>query len=88
MTVRVSPTLAGLGTYPFVRLEEARIRLRAAGVEIVDFGAGEPREETPEFIRRALADEPLPPRDGCDRLIRRPDGPSRGGAGCARGAAA
>jgi hypothetical protein len=28
---------------------------------------------------RALADEPLPPRDGCDRLIRRPDGPSPGG---------
>lgn len=55
MSVRVSPVLAGLGTYPFVRLEQARARLRAAGVEIFDFGMGEPREETPAFIREALA---------------------------------
>ena len=33
MSVRLSPVLAGLGTYPFVRLEQARARLRAAGVE-------------------------------------------------------
>ena len=61
MSVRLSPVLAGLGTYPFVRLEQARVRLRAAGVEIIDFGIGEPREETPAFIRAALADalEPL-----------------------------
>ena len=60
MTVRVSPTLAGLGTYPFERLEAARARLRAAGVEIIEFGIGEPREETPEFIRQALADAITP----------------------------
>ena len=41
--IRLSPTLAGLGTYPFVRLEVARARLRAAGVEIIEFGIGEPR---------------------------------------------
>ncbi len=28
-----------------------RARLRAAGVEIIEFGIGEPREETPAFIR-------------------------------------
>ena len=63
VSVRVSPTLAGLGTYPFVRLEQARARLRAAGVEIIDFGMGEPREETPAFIRAVLADaiKPLAP---------------------------
>ena len=55
MSVRLSPVLAGLGTYPFVRLEQARARLRAAGVDIIDFGMGEPREETPAFIREALA---------------------------------
>ena len=55
MSVRLSPVLAGLGTYPFVRLDEARGRLRAAGVELFDFGMGEPREETPAFIREALA---------------------------------
>jgi aspartate/methionine/tyrosine aminotransferase len=55
MSVRLSPVLAGLGTYPFVRLEQARARLRAAGVDLIDFGMGEPREETPAFIREALA---------------------------------
>ena len=55
MSVRLNPVLAGLGTYPFVRLEQARARLRAAGVDIIDFGMGEPREETPAFIREALA---------------------------------
>jgi acetylornithine aminotransferase len=58
--IRVSPVLAGLGTYPFVRLEEARARLRAAGAEIIDFGMGEPREETPRFIREALAEAITP----------------------------
>jgi acetylornithine aminotransferase len=55
--VRLSPVLAGVGTYPFVRLTEAKRRLTAAGVEIVDFGVGEPREETPAFIRAAVARE-------------------------------
>jgi succinyldiaminopimelate transaminase len=61
VTVRLSPVLAGMATYPFVRLDEARARIAAKGVPIVDFGMGEPREETPEFIRRALVDalEPL-----------------------------
>jgi len=59
--MRVSPTLAGLRTYPFVRLDEAKRRLQADGVDFIDFGVGEPREETPAFIREALvaALEPL-----------------------------
>jgi acetylornithine aminotransferase len=52
--MRVSPVLAGLRTYPFVRLTEAKRRLAATGVEVIDFGIGEPREETPAFIRDAL----------------------------------
>ncbi len=47
--------LAGLRTYPFVRLTDARARLTAAGVEVIDFGIGEPREETPPFLREAVA---------------------------------
>ena len=52
----LSPTLTGLRTYPFVRLTDAKRRLQAEGVEVIDFGVGEPREETPAFIRRALAE--------------------------------
>ena len=53
--MRLSPVLTGLRTYPFVRLTDARERLAAAGVPVIDFGIGEPREETPAFIREALA---------------------------------
>lgn len=53
--MKTSPVLEGLRVYPFVRLTEAKRRLEAEGVEVIDFGIGEPREETPEFIRSALA---------------------------------
>src|SRR5437588_9285586 len=49
-----SPTLAATGTYPFVKLEEAKRRLAAQGVELIDFGKGDPREPTDPLIRRAL----------------------------------
>ena len=54
--MRLNPVLEGLATYPFVRLTEAAAQARASGADVLDFGVGEPREETPAFIRRALAD--------------------------------
>jgi aspartate aminotransferase len=59
--VQLSPVLGATGTYPFVRLEEAKRRLAAEGVELIDFGKGDPREETDPLIRRALVEsiEPL-----------------------------
>jgi succinyldiaminopimelate transaminase len=54
--MRLSPVFAGLGTYPFVRLDEAKAAALARGAQVIDFGAGEPREETPAFIRRAVAE--------------------------------
>jgi succinyldiaminopimelate transaminase len=53
--VRVNPVLAGMQAYPFVRLAEAKRATAARGIDVIDFGVGEPREETPVFIRRALA---------------------------------
>jgi succinyldiaminopimelate transaminase len=53
--MRLNPVLAGLTTYPFVRLTQAAAAAHAAGADVLDFGIGEPREETPPFIRRALA---------------------------------
>ena len=52
----VNPVLAGLATYPFVRLREAKLAAIARGIDVIDFGAGEPREPTPTFIREALVD--------------------------------
>lgn len=54
MSVRLSGVLRGLDAYPFARLAETKRRLLAEGVDLIDFGAGEPREETPVFIREAL----------------------------------
>jgi succinyldiaminopimelate transaminase len=59
--MQLSPVLTATGTYPFVRLEEAKRRLAAEGVRLIDFGKGDPREETDPRIRQALVDslEPL-----------------------------
>jgi succinyldiaminopimelate transaminase len=56
VTAHISPTLAAMATYPFVRLEEARRRLVAEGVEVIDFGKGDPNEPTDPAIRQALID--------------------------------
>jgi len=58
--VRLSPALEGLRVYPFVRLTQAKNERLARGEQVVDFGIGEPREETPAFIRAALADAIAP----------------------------
>jgi acetylornithine aminotransferase len=52
--VPLSPALAELAAYPFVRQDEAKAAVAARGVELLDFGMGDPREPTPPFIREAL----------------------------------
>jgi succinyldiaminopimelate transaminase len=54
--MRLSPVLSEQGAYPFVRIERAKREAAATGVEIVDFGQGDPREPTDPKIRRALVD--------------------------------
>jgi len=54
--VNVSPALRATGTYPFVKLEQAKRRLAAEGVELIDFGKGDPMEATDPAIRQALVD--------------------------------
>src|SRR6478672_10474136 len=57
----INPVLSEMATYPFVRLEEEKRRLLAAGVEVIDFGKGDPNEPTDPMIRQALVDA-LPER--------------------------
>ena len=59
--ITIAPTLAGMASYPFVRLEEARRRLVAQGIDVIDFGKGDPNEPTDPMIRQALVDA-LPER--------------------------
>jgi acetylornithine aminotransferase len=48
------PLLTSGVEYPFVKLERRRRELAPAGMASINFGMGDPREETPEFIREAL----------------------------------
>src|SRR5947209_11261409 len=54
MPVQLSPVLADLAQYPFTRLDEWKAEARARGIDLIDFGMGDPREVTPAFIREAL----------------------------------
>jgi acetylornithine aminotransferase len=54
--MHLSPALRDTGTYPFTKLEDAKRQLLAQGVDLIDFGKGDPREPTDALIRRALAD--------------------------------
>ena len=55
-----------MGTYPFVRLDQARERIEARGVEVIDLGMGDPREPADARIAQALADA-LPLVEGYPR---------------------
>jgi succinyldiaminopimelate transaminase len=66
--MRFTPTLDECGTYPFVRLDEARRETAARGIQVIDFGMGDPNEETEAFIREAVAAS-LPKRCKYPRAI-------------------
>jgi len=53
--MRLSPVLSELAQYPFARLDDWKAEASANGIELIDFGMGDPREVTPAFIREALA---------------------------------
>jgi acetylornithine aminotransferase len=54
--VPLSPVLARQSTYPFVRLAQAADAIEARGVEVLDFGTGDPQEATDPRIQQALRD--------------------------------
>ena len=51
----LSPLLARLEQYPFARLDDWRAEARGRGIDVIDFGVGDPREPTPALVREALA---------------------------------
>jgi succinyldiaminopimelate transaminase len=52
----LSPVLQAQATYPFVRLNQAVAERRAQGLEVIDFGMGDPSEPTDPAILQALRD--------------------------------
>jgi N-succinyldiaminopimelate aminotransferase len=53
--MRLSPAMAA-PAYPFEELDRRKAAAVEAGRELIDLGIGDPREETPAFIRDALRD--------------------------------
>ena len=52
--VHLSPRLREVEPYPFEALDRRKAEALEAGRPIVDFGVGDPREETPAIVRDAL----------------------------------
>jgi succinyldiaminopimelate transaminase len=52
--VHLSPGMRAAEPYPFEELDRRKAAAVAEGRRLVDFGAGDPREETPAFVRDAL----------------------------------
>jgi LL-diaminopimelate aminotransferase len=74
-----SPYVTGLPPYPFERLDVLRKEVEAKGINVIDLGMGEPREPTPELVKRALIDaiperSPYPRASGLASLRRAASG--------------
>jgi succinyldiaminopimelate transaminase len=54
--VQLNPVLEGMRTYPYLKLDEPKAQVAARGIELIDFGIGDPRETTDARIRQALGD--------------------------------
>src|SRR5688572_24208684 len=50
----MNPAIKVLKPYAFTQLRSRQDALRAQGVKLINFGVGDPEDETPAFIREAL----------------------------------
>ena len=67
-----NPALEDMGTYPFVALAQAKQRVEERLGSLIDFGAGDPMEITPAFIRRTLVDS-IPKKSSYPRAAGLPE---------------
>lgn len=54
MAIKASERLASLTGYAFAEVDRKVGELRKQGIEVIDFGVGDPSEPTPEIVRKAL----------------------------------
>lgn len=81
--VKLNSWMESLGVYALYRNDERKKRLAASGRAIFDCGIGDPQEETPAFLREALARAipvisqypsmtgGMPLREACARWVKR-----------------
>jgi succinyldiaminopimelate transaminase len=58
--MRLSPGIRDMEPYPFEELDRRKREALHAGRELIDFGVGDPRDDTPAFIRDALKEAIVP----------------------------
>jgi succinyldiaminopimelate transaminase len=66
------PSIAERREYPFTTLDRRLRELAPVGRHVIAFSAGDPREETPAFIREALR-ESVPVMSGYPRVAGKPE---------------
>jgi len=54
MGIAVSKRLSGLTGYPFAEIDAKVADLKGQGIDVIDFGVGDPTESTPQIVRDAL----------------------------------
>ncbi len=54
LVMKLNPALEELGAYPIAAVRERAAERRRAGLPVIDFSIGDPREPTPSFIPEAL----------------------------------
>lgn len=52
--MNINPVLRDLGNYPVATIQQRAIDRREAGLRVIDFSIGDPREPTPKFIPEAM----------------------------------
>ncbi len=54
MNIQISQKLASISNYVFAKVDNEVAKLKAAGITPIDFGVGDPKEPTPEIVRKAI----------------------------------
>lgn len=52
--VNISKRITNLPPYPFAEIERISRELKSSGVDVIDFGVGDPVDPTPPFIRESV----------------------------------
>ena len=54
MSIKISNRLQSMSSYAFAEVDNEVNKLRKSGIEPIDFGVGDPKEQTPEIVRNAI----------------------------------
>ena len=56
MKIRTSTKIQSIGSYAFAEVDNEVSKLKKVGIKPIDFGVGDPKEPTPEIVRKSIKD--------------------------------